>query len=78
MQRASLSERPRSALGGEDSQLSEVWSQSTEAGEEAGEDSEASPLGWASKRDTSTVDDDEDAPRRLHGPSGPGAKVPRA
>ena len=78
MQRADLSEHPQSATGGEDSQLSEVWSQVTEAGEEAGEYDTALPLGRAIKSDTNTVDDDEGASRRLHGPGGPGAMVSRA
>ena len=78
MQRADLSEHPQSAKGGDDSQLSDVWSQATEAGEEAGENNTALPLGRASKSDTNAVDDDEGAPRRLHGPGGPGARVSRA
>ena len=78
MQRADLSERPESATGGDDLQLSDVWSQATEAGEEAGEENAASPLGQARKSDTNAVDDDEDRPRHLHGPGGSGVKVPRA
>ena len=78
MQRADLSERPESATGGDDSQLSDVWSQATEAGEEAGEYNTALPLGRASKSDTNTVDNDEGASRRPHGPGGPGAMVSRA
>ena len=78
MQQAGMSERPRSASGGEDSQLSEVWSQATEAVEEAGEYNTALPLGRAIKSDANTVDNDEGASRRLHGPEGPGAMVPRA
>ena len=78
MQRADLSEHPKSAIGGSDSQLSEVWSQETEAGEEAGEYNTALPLGRAIKSDTNTVDNDEGASRRLHRPGGPGAMVSRA
>ena len=55
-----------------------TWSQATEAGEEAGEDDAALPLGRANECDTNTVDDDEGASRRLHRPGGPGAMVSRA
>ena len=78
MQQVEPSERPESALGGNDSQLSEVWSQSTEAVEEAGEDDTALPLGRVSECDTSTVGNVEDLPRRLVRPGGLRATVPRA
>ena len=78
MQQAELTERPESAIGGNDSQLSEVWSQATEAVEEAGENDTALPLGRAKECDTNTVGNDEDLLRRLDRPNGLRATVPRA
>ena len=66
------------AIGGNDSQFSEVWSQATEVVEEAGEDDTALPLGRVSECDTSTVGNVEDLPRRLVRPGGLRATVPRA
>ena len=78
MQRADLSEHSESAIGGQDSQVSEVWSQETETFDEPGEDDAAPPLGRAGKSETYTVGNDEDAIRRRYGPNGPAAMAPRA
>ena len=78
MQRADLSEHSESAIGGQDSQVSEVWSQATETFDEPGEDDAALPLGRAGKSETNTVDDDEDAARHQDGPSGSVVMAPRA
>ena len=59
MQRADLSEHSESAIGGQDSQVSEVWSQETETFDEPGEDDAALPLGRAGKSETNTVGDDD-------------------
>ena len=78
MQRADLSEHSESAIGGQDSQVSEVWSQETETFDEPGEDDAALPLGRAGKSETNTVGDDEDAARHQDGPSGSVVMAPRA
>ena len=78
MQRADLSEHSESAIGGQDSQVSEVWSQATETFDEPGEDDAALPLGRAGKSETNTVGDDEDAARHQDGPSGSAVMAPRA
>ena len=78
MQRADLSEHSESAIGGQDSQVSEVWSQETETFDEPGEDDAALPLGRAGKSETNTVGDDEDAARHQDGPSGSAVMAPRA
>ena len=73
-----LSEHSESAIGGQDSQVSEVWSQETETFDEPGEDNAAPPLGRAGKSETNTVGDDEDAARHQDGPSGSAVMAPRA
>ena len=78
MQRADLSEHSESAIGGQDSQVSEVWSQETETFDEPGEDDAALPSGRAGKSETNTVGDDEDAARHQDGPSGSVVMAPRA
>jgi hypothetical protein len=51
---------PSARSAREDSQLPKVWSQSTEAVDEAGEDDVAPRISRAGKRDTNAIDDDED------------------
>ena len=64
LQRDVLPEHPQPALGGVDSQLSEVWSQATELDDEGGEFA-ARSLGRADEGEIVTGGGDDGATRRL-------------